>query len=213
MSERTEIKLYDYVRSTAAYRVRIALNLKQLAYQSIPVSLLDGEQRSAEYLSLNPTGLVPSLEIGEGVITQSLAIIEYLEEQYPEPALLPTDPMQRAECRALALDIACDIHPLNNLRVLKHLTSTLGHSEQEKLAWYHHWLKQGFAAIESKLAQSDFPFCCGTEPTMADVCLVPQLFNARRFELDLTPYPRMVEVEQNCLALAAFANASPDKSA
>lgn len=213
MSERTEIKLYDYVRSTAAYRVRIALNLKQLAYQSIPVSLLDGEQRSAEYLSLNPTGLVPSLEIGEGVITQSLAIIEYLEEQYPEPALLPTAPMQRAECRALALDIACDIHPLNNLRALKHLTSTLGHSEQEKLAWYHHWLKQGFAAIESKLAQSDFPFCCGTEPTMADVCLVPQFFNARRFELDLTPYPRMVEVEQNCLALAAFANASPDKSA
>ena len=213
MSERTEIKLYDYVRSTAAYRVRIALNLKQLEYQSIPVSLLDGEQRSAEYLSLNPTGLVPSLEIGEGVITQSLAIIEYLEEQYPEPALLPTDPMKRAKCRALALDIACDIHPLNNLRVLKHLTSTLGHSEQEKLAWYHHWLKQGFAAIESKLAQSDSPFCCGTEPTMADVCLVPQLFNARRFELDLMPYPRMVEVEQNCLALAAFANASPDKSA
>jgi maleylacetoacetate isomerase/maleylpyruvate isomerase len=213
MSERTEIKLYDYVRSTAAYRVRIALNLKQLAYQSIPVSLLDGEQYRAEYLSLNPTGLVPSLEIGEGVITQSLAIIEYLEEQYPEPALLPTDPLQRAECRALALDIACDIHPLNNLRVLKHLMSTLGHSEQEKLAWYHHWLMQGFVAIESKLAQSDSPFCYGAEPTMADVCLVPQLFNAHRFELDLTPYPRMVEVEQNCLALAAFANASQDKSA
>lgn len=213
MSGRTEIKLYDYVRSTASYRVRIALNLKQLTYQSIPVSLLYDEQRSAEYLSLNSAGLVPSLEISEGVVNQSLAIIEYLEEQYPEPALLPAEPMQRAECRALALDIACDIHPLNNLRVLKYLTSTLGHSEQEKLAWYHHWLKQGFSAIESKLAQSSLPFCCATEPTIADVCLVPQLFNARRFELDLTLYPRMVEVEQNCLALAAFANASPDKSA
>ncbi|MDO6708335.1 maleylacetoacetate isomerase [Photobacterium sp. 1_MG-2023] len=206
------MRLYDYMRSTAAYRVRIALNLKQLTYQSLPVSLVHDAQHSAEYINVNPAGLVPSLQIGGGVITQSLAIIEYLEEQYPEPALYPADPIRKAECRAFALDIACDIHPLNNLRVLKHLTSTLGHSEREKLAWYHHWLKEGFTAIEIKLAQGDSPFCFGSEPTMADVCIVPQLFNARRFEFDLTPYPRMVEIEQNCLALAAFANASPEKS-
>ncbi len=212
MSERNGVRLYDYVRSTAAYRVRIALNLKKLPYQTVTVSLLDGEQRSEEYLSVNPSGLVPALELSGDVITQSLAIIEYLEEEYSQPSLFPSAPIQRAKCRSLALDIACDIHPLNNLRVLKHLTASLGQSEEEKLAWYHHWLKVGFAGVEAKLAKSNSRFCCGAEPTLADICLVPQLFNARRFELDLTPYPRMLEIERNCLALSAFAQASPDAS-
>lgn len=204
------MKLYDYSKSSASYRVRIALNLKGLDYQSHVVSLLDGDQRGDPYLALNPAGLVPTLVDNGQVLTQSLAIIEYLEEAYPSPSLLPAERIARAKCRALALDIACDIHPLNNLRVLKHLTGPLGHSEEEKLAWYRHWLKTGLAAVEKKVESGQTTFCCDDIPTLADICLVPQLFNARRFSLDLTPYPTLVEIDQRCQALPAFGKAHPD---
>lgn len=204
------MKLYDYSKSSASYRVRIALNLKGLDYQSHVVSLLDGDQRGDPYLALNPAGLVPTLVDNGQVLTQSLAIIEYLEEAYPSPSLLPAERIARAKCRALALDIACDIHPLNNLRVLKHLTGPLGHSEEEKLAWYLHWLKTGLAAVEKKVESGQTAFCCDDIPTLADICLVPQLFNARRFSLDLTPYPTLVEIDQRCQALPAFGKAHPD---
>lgn len=204
------MKLYDYSKSSASYRVRIALNLKGLNYQSQAVSLLDGDQRGDNYLALNPTGLVPTLVDNGQVLTQSLAIIEYLEEVYPSPSLLPADHTARAKCRALALDIACDIHPLNNLRVLKHLTGSMGHSEEEKLDWYLHWLKAGLAAVEKKVESSQTAFCCDDIPTLADICLVPQLFNARRFSLDLTPYPTLKEIEQRCQGLPAFEQAHPD---
>lgn len=204
------MKLYDYSKSSASYRVRIALNLKGLAYQSHTVSLLDGDQRGDNYLALNPSGLVPALIDNGKVLTQSLAIIEYLEEAYPSPSILPADPVTRARCRAIALDIACDIHPLNNLRVLKHLTGTMGHSEEEKLDWYLHWLRLGLAAVEKKVESSQTTFCCDEIPTLADICLIPQLFNARRFSLDLTPYPTLKEIEQRCQALSAFEQAHPD---
>lgn len=210
MKEACAVKLYDYSKSSASYRVRIALNLKGLAYQSHAISLLDGDQRDDAYLVLNPTGLVPTLIDNGKVLTQSLAIIEYLEEVYPSPALLPASHVARATCRALALDIACDIHPLNNLRVLKHLTGSLSHSEDEKLAWYLHWLKTGLASLEKKLVSGHTAFCCDSTPTLADICLVPQLFNARRFSLDLTPYPTLTEIEQRCQALPAFERAHPD---
>ncbi|BDU39515.1 maleylacetoacetate isomerase [Vibrio nigripulchritudo] len=203
------MKLYDYIRSSAAYRVRIALNLKGVDCESIPVSLLDGDQKSSEYLDVNSAGLVPALETQGNIITQSLAIIEYLDELYPELPLLPEHPVERAQCRALAYDVTCDIHPLNNLRILKHLTSELGHSEEEKMAWYHHWLKEGFNGLEQKLSKSDSTFCCGESPTLADICLIPQLFNAHRFEFNLAAYPRLKEIESNCLALSAFSDASP----
>lgn len=205
------MKLYDYIRSTAAYRVRIALNLKGLDYQSIPVSLLENEQNNARYQSVNASGLVPTLEIDKQALAQSLAIIEYLEDVFPNTPLLPNTPLEKAFCRSIALDIACDIHPLNNLRVLKYLTDTLAHSEPEKMAWYFHWLKKGLDALESKLSNVHSSFCCGEQPTLADICLVPQLFNARRFDFDLTPYPTLVRIEGNCLSLAAFSNASPTK--
>ncbi|MFD2175949.1 maleylacetoacetate isomerase [Veronia pacifica] len=204
-----ERTLYDYSKSSASYRVRIALNLKGLDYQAISVPLLENAQRSDTYLAMNPAGLVPTLKEGEQAITQSLAILEYLEETYPTPALLPEDPLARANCRSLAYDIACDVHPLNNLRVLKYLTGHLGHSEQEKLDWYVHWLKQGLDALEAKLAGSGHRFCCGDTPTLADLCLVPQLFNARRFELDMSPYPTLVAIDKECQSLPAFKNAHP----
>lgn len=204
------MKLYDYSRSTAAYRVRIALNLKGLDYQSVPISLLENEQNDAMYKAVNASGLVPSLEIESQALTQSLAIMEYLDEAFPNLPLLPATALERAHCRAIALDIACDIHPLNNLRVLKHLTGKLAHSDTEKMQWYFHWLTLGFDALESKLSPSSTTFCCGDSPTLADVCLVPQLFNARRFSFDLTPYPTLVRIEQHCLSLDAFAKASPD---
>ncbi|GAA3720377.1 maleylacetoacetate isomerase [Oceanisphaera sediminis] len=205
------MKLYDYVRSSAAYRVRIALRLKGLSCETIPISLLDGTQNSAGYRSLNPTGLVPSLDTGHGILGQSLAIIEYLDESYPEPPLLPAMPFARARCRALALQVACDIHPLNNLRVLKYLTGDLGLSEEQKTTWYHHWLQLGLDPLEQQLSGSDSRYCCGDTPTLADICLVPQLTNARRFKLDLTPYPRLVAIEQACNRLEAFQLAHPDQ--
>ncbi|GAA3540613.1 maleylacetoacetate isomerase [Zobellella aerophila] len=205
------MKLYDYVRSSAAYRVRIALNLKGLAYEASPVSLLDGAQGSNDYRALNPTCLVPSLDTGEGVLGQSLAIIEYLDERYPEPALLPGSPFERARIRSLAQQVACDIHPLNNLRVLKYLTGELGISEAQKTSWYHHWLQQGLAPLEQQLSGSDTPFCCGDTPGLADICLIPQLYNAHRFKLDMTPYPRLTAIEQACNRLEAFHRAHPDQ--
>ncbi len=204
------MQLYDYVRSTAAFRVRIALNLKEIPYESSSVSLLDNEQDQSGYRSVNAAGLVPALADNGQILTQSLAILEYLDEIHPHHPLLPKDPVAKAHCRALAMDVACDMHPLNNLRVLNHLTGELGHSEEEKLSWYHHWLAQGFNGLEAKLQGTDTAFCSGDTPMMADICLIPQLFNARRFNFALAAYPTLVRIEQNCLSLPAFANAHPD---
>ncbi len=204
--------LYDYFRSTAAYRVRITLNLKGLDYQQAPVNLLKGEDHGTDYRAVNPQGLVPALTVDKAVLQQSLAICEYLDEVETEPPLLPGDPLQRAQIRALAQMVACDIHPVNNLRILKYLTGELGVSEAQKLNWYRHWIDEGFRPIEQILEKTapDGPFCFGERVTLADICLVPQIYNARRFELDLTPYPRIVAIEQHCLTLDAFERAKPD---
>lgn len=204
------MKLYDYPYSSAAYRVRIALNLKGQTVEAVPVDLREGRQCSADYHALNPTGLVPSLDTGEGLLGQSLAIIEYLDERFPEPPLLPSGAFARARARALALQVACDIHPLNNLRVRQYLERELGANEEQKLAWYHHWLRLGLDALERQLAGNGSLFCCGDTPGLADICLVPQLYNARRFSLDLSPYPRLVAIDTACQRLDAFASAHPD---
>ena len=205
------MKLYSYFRSSAAYRVRIALRLKGLDYEYIPVHLLKGEQRADAYRATNPQGLVPTLADDRGTFTQSLAIIEYLEERYPEPPLLPATPEARARVRALALAIACEIHPLDNLRVLQYLTRTLGVTEDAKNAWYRHWVDLGLAALEKQLATdaATGEFCHGATPTLADICLVPQLANARRFAIPLDPYPTVTRIESACAALPAFAAAAP----
>lgn len=202
------MELFDYSRSSAAFRVRIALGLKGLSWQSLPVNLLESEQRGDAYRTLNPQGLVPALRLPEGdILTQSLAILEWLEEAHPEPALLPADSLARARVRAMMYAIACDIHPLNNLRVLHYITGELGHSEEEKLQWYHHWLQEGFGALEKQVDGEQF--CCGDRVSLADVCLVPQMFNARRFKLDLAPYPRLVAICAHLEGLEAFAAAAP----
>ena len=202
--------LYDYFRSSASYRVRIALNLKGLAYDSVPVSLLDNAQRAPEYLSKNPQGLVPALLDGEQLLTQSLAICEYLEETYPQPALLPNDAIGRARVRALALSIACDIHPLNNLRVLRRLEAQFAADQAGKDAWYQHWIQSGFEAFEQQIQSTHGQYCFGDTVTLADLALVPQVYNARRFNCDLSAYPTMLPIEQRCLALDAFARATPE---
>ena len=202
--------LYDYFRSSASYRVRIALNLKGLAYDSVPVSLLDNAQRAPEYLSKNPQGLVPALLDGEQLLTQSLAICEYLEETYPQPALLPNDAIGRARVRALALSIACDIHPLNNLRVLRRLEAQFAADQAGKDAWYQHWIQSGFEAFEQQIQSTHGQYCFGDTVTLADLALVPQVYNARRFNCDLSAYPTMLAIEQRCLALDAFARAMPE---
>jgi maleylpyruvate isomerase len=207
------IKLYSYFRSSAAYRVRIALNLKGLPYDYLPVHLVKGEQREERYRALNPQALVPLL-VDEGeTMTQSMAIIEYLDEKVPDPPLLPATPEGRARVRAIAQAIACDIHPLNNLRVLKYLTGTLGASEDAKNAWYRHWVETGLAALEAQLAadKRTGTFCHGATPTLADICLVPQLANARRSAIAIDPYPTLGRIEARCLALDAFARAAPDR--
>ncbi len=206
------MKLYDYFRSSAAYRVRIALNVKGLAPERAFVHLRRGAQRDDDYLALNPQGLVPSLVTDDGdVLTQSLAIIEWLDETQPKPPLLPPDPAGRARVRSLALAIACDIHPLNNLRVLNYLTGTLGATEAQKNGWYRYWCDVGLEALETRLAReaATGSFCHGDAPTLADVCLVPQLANARRVDLDLAPYPTLLRIEAACNALPAFADAAP----
>ena len=208
------MKLYGYFRSSAAYRVRIALNLKGLAAEHIPVHLRKGEQKAPPFAALNPQKFVPALETDDGaLLTQSLAIIEYLDEVHPHPALLPQDPLDRARVRALALAIACDIHPLNNLRVLKHLSSALGLDEEARNVWSRHWIAEGFAALEAMLANDPRTgrFCHGDQPTLADVFLVPQVANAERVDCDLTPYPTIVRIATAARALPAFADAAPEK--
>lgn len=205
--------LHDYFRSSAAYRVRIALNLKGLDYDRQVVNLVKGEQQGEDYLAVNAQGLVPALALGTqgAVLTQSLAIIEYLEEMHPGPALLPADPLGRARVRALAAIVACDIHPLNNLRVLNYLVQELSLDEDTKLAWYRHWIAQGLHNLEAMLQHpATGSFCHGEEPGLADLCLVPQLYNARRFQCDLSPYPTVVAIDTRCQALEAFQRAHPD---
>ncbi|HYH39844.1 MAG TPA: maleylacetoacetate isomerase [Azospirillum sp.] len=208
------MKLYGYFRSSAAYRVRIAVNLKGLAPEHAFVHLRKGEQQAAAYAALNPQKFVPALETDDGaLLTQSLAIVEYLEEVHPHPALLPGDPADRARVRAIALAIACDIHPLNNLRVLKHLGKALGLDEEARNTWYRHWIAEGFAALEAMLASDPRTgrFCHGDQPTLADVFLVPQVSNAERFDCDLTPYPTIVRIAAAARALPAFADAAPER--
>ena len=205
------MKLYSYFRSSAAYRVRIALNLKGLPYEMDFVHLTKdgGRQHSAEFNAVNPAKLVPALRLDGGdVLTQSLAIIDYLDETHPQPPLLPLDPVQRAKVRAVALTIACDIHPIDNLRVLQYLKRTLKHEQSDIDAWYHHWIIQGFNAIEAAIAPS--PYCFGVQVTLADVCLIPQVFNARRLKVPLELFPKIVAVESACLKLAAFDKARPE---
>ncbi|MEH6648847.1 MAG: maleylacetoacetate isomerase [Motiliproteus sp.] len=209
------MKLYTYWRSSAAYRVRIGLNLKGLECPSEYVHLVrdGGEQLKPAYRSINPQGLVPSLVLEDGTtLTQSLAILEYLDEVHPEQPLLPGEAIGRARVRALAQTVACEIHPLNNLRVLKHLATTMGVAEEAKNDWYRHWVVQGFEALERQLADSldTGQFCHGDTPGMADACLIPQVYNARRFEIDLVPYPTIARIDAACLALDPFIQAAPE---
>ena len=203
--------LYDYFRSSAAYRVRIALNLKGLDAERRFIHLRKGEQRAAGYLEVNPQGLVPALVIGDSVLTQSLAIIEYLDEKYPEPPLVPRNAEDRAFARAIALSIACDIHPLNNLRVLKYLGGVLKVEEPTRDEWYRHWVRVGFAALEAQLAaRACGPYALGTEPTLADICIVPQVANAHRLEVPMDAYPRLAAINAACLEHSAFDRARPE---
>lgn len=208
------MKLYTYFRSSAAYRVRIALALKGIAAELAPVHLVNGggEQFSAAYDGKNPQHLVPLLEHGELLLPQSLAIIEYLDETHPQPPLLPADARGRARVRALSQVIACDIHPIDNLRVLKYLTDKLGVSPEQKTDWYRHWVALGLEALERQVAHAPETgrYCHGDQPTMADCCLVPQLYNARRFDCDLSPYPTLTAIAARCEALPAFASALPE---
>ncbi|RTZ42561.1 maleylacetoacetate isomerase [Candidimonas sp. SYP-B2681] len=207
------MKLYSYFRSSAAYRVRIALNLKGIAYETIPVHLLKdgGQQLSSDYRDLNPTGLVPTLADEDWSVGQSMAILEYLEETHPEPALLPADAKERARVRAIAQFIACDIHPLNNLRVLKYLKHELGVDEDAKNAWYRHWVEDGMAALEAMLGHHPATgrYCHGDQPTFADLCLVPQVANARRMNCSLDAMPIIVRIDAACAELDAFQQAAP----
>jgi maleylpyruvate isomerase len=207
------MKLYSYFRSSAAYRVRIALNLKGLDYEYAPVHLLrdGGQQLKPEYRELNPDGIVPTFVDGDDVLTQSLAIIEYLEETHPEPALLPRNPIDRAFVRSVALQVACEIHPVDNLRVLKYLKHELKVADEVKDAWYKHWIDSGFAALEKRLARDKRvdSLTFGDTPTIADLCIVPQVFNAQRFNIDLTPYPTIVRIAEAANQLDAFVKAAP----
>ncbi|MDE1969051.1 MAG: maleylacetoacetate isomerase [Alphaproteobacteria bacterium] len=207
------LKLYGYFRSSAAFRVRIALNLKRLAYDQAFVHLRKNEQRAPAYLAKNPQGLVPLLEDGDAHFVQSLAIIEYLDEIHPAPKFLPEGPEDRARVRALAQIVAADIHPLDNLRVLRYLAKPLGHDEKTVEAWFNHWIRLGFEAIEPMLRdRRTGDFCHGNAPGLADICLVPQMFNAKRYpSFDLTPFPTIVRVFGNCMQLDAFKRAAPDQ--
>ena len=208
------IRLYNYFRSSASYRVRIALNLKKLPFEYHAVHLTrgGGEQFTAAFRELNELSLVPVFEDGAQRITQSLAIIEYLDEVYPAPPLLPQNPAERARVRALALSVACEIHPLNNLRALNYLSQQLGVSSEAKTRWYQHWVELGLAALESRVSHGPRgSFCHGDEPGLADCCLIPQLFNARRFNCDLSHYPTLLAIEENCSALSAFRDAAPER--
>ncbi len=210
------MKLYTYWRSSAAYRVRIALNLKGLEAEQIPVDLAPpkSESETPEFRKINPAGKIPALDLGGGtMLTQSLAIISYLDETHPEPPLLPRDPQERAAVRAFAQTIACDVHPLNNIRVLKFLWGPMGVDREKVIGlWYPEWVRSGLEALEETLARRGGrgPYAFGESVTLADVCLVPQLYNARRFEVDLSAYERLVRIDAECMKLEAFARAAPD---
>jgi maleylacetoacetate isomerase len=205
------LALYNYFRSSASYRVRIALALKGLDYQYIPVHLLKNEQLAGPYADIAPAKLVPLLKDGEALLTQSLAIIEYLDEIQPEPPLLPGTPLERSRIRALALDIACEIHPLNNLRVLRYLVRELKVSEEDKNRWYRHWVETGLEAVERQLAGSASTgrYCHGDAPTLADIVLVPQIFNAQRLDCRLDHVPSVMRVFEHCMAQPAFSSTQP----
>ena len=205
------MQLYNYFRSSASYRVRIALALKGLAYDYMPVNLPAGEQLEESYAAVSAARLVPLLKDGDAALTQSLAIIEYLDETHPQPPLLPKDPLGRARVRALALDVACEIHPLNNLRVLRYLVHDLKVGEDDKNRWYRHWVETGLAALERQLAHhpSTGAFCHGDAPTLADCVLVPQIHNAKRFDCRLDHVPTVMRIFERCMALDAFAKTQP----
>lgn len=206
------MKLYSYWRSTAAYRVRIALNMKGLAYETVPVDLVadGGQQHAPDYVALNPSHQVPTLVLDDGTaLTQSLAICEYLDITNPAPPLLPPDPVERAHVKAAALVVAADIHPVNNLRVVQHLGDKFGASPKDKADWMRHWMTVGFDALLD-MVRADTPFAFGDAPGFADICLTAQYYNARRWGLDLAPYARLTRIEQNCLALPAFDAARPE---
>jgi maleylpyruvate isomerase len=208
------LKLYTYFRSSAAFRVRIALNLKSIDYEPVFVHLAKGEHRQPKYASVNPQALVPTLELDDGTrLGQSLAIIEYLETLRALPALLPQADVARARVRSLALLVACEIHPLNNLRVLQHLKRSLGQNDEQIKAWYQHWVADGLAKFEAELGEGrpSGRFCHGDTPGLADCCLVPQIFNARRYDCDLAPYPSTMRVFDACMQLEAFERAQPSR--
>lgn len=201
------MKLYTYFRSSAAYRVRIALNLKGVSYEAVPVNLLKGEQKAQSYREVNPQGRVPSLDLGATVLTQSPALLEYLDEVYPEPPLLPLGAVQRAKVRAVASIVACDIHPLNNSGTLAYLKNRFGQDQEAVNAWYGHWVREGFDTIERLIEPG--PYAFGNRVTLADLYIVPQVFNARRFDISLDAYPKIAAVDAACAGLEAFRNAAP----
>jgi maleylacetoacetate isomerase len=205
------VKLYSYFRSSAAYRVRIAFNLKGLSYETVPIHLQKegGQQLKPDYRAVNPQMRVPTLKLDSGeLLTQSLAIIEYLDEVHPQPALLPRDPVDRAKVRALAQLIACDIHPINNLAPLRYLKNELGQDQAKIDAWYHHWVLAGFDALEAMVQPG--PYAFGVDVTLADICLVPQVANARRLKVPLERFPKLVAIDAACAALPAFQKARPE---
>ncbi len=204
----TDIILYDYWRSSASYRVRIALNLKGVAYQAVNTSLLEGDQKAPAYVARNPQGFVPMLSIDGHDLNQSLAIIDYLDAKYDDPPMVSSDPAERAETLAQALVIAADIHPVNNLRILKYLKNELGQDQQVIDTWYRHWVAEGFVALEAMAP--DTGLFGGEQPNLADVCLVPQIYNARRFDLDLGAFPRLVRIDAACNEMEAFQKAAPE---
>ena len=203
--------LYDYWRSSAAYRVRIVLNLKQVAYDSVAIDLTTGAQRDPAYVARNPQGLVPALDIGGAILTQSLAIIDYLDTAYPATPMLPHEPLARARVFAQALSIVADLHPIDNLRVLTRLTDQFGADQAAREAWYVHWIEIGLTALEAMTADGTGPFLGGDTPDLADVCLVPQIYNARRFGVSLDPFPRLLAAETAAAAVAEIAAAHPDR--
>jgi maleylacetoacetate isomerase len=207
------MKLYGFFQSSAAFRVRIGLNLKNLEYEYASVNLTKDQHHTEEFARINPQQAVPTLIDGDRILTQSISILEYLEEKYPKPPLLPATMEDRARVRSLAQLIACDIHPLNNRRVLVYLKNQLGLPKEQRDAWYHHWIGEGFRPLEKALsdARQTGSFCHGETPTMADVCLVPQIFNAKRYEIDLAPYPTLMRIFSNCMQLEAFDRAQPLK--
>ncbi len=203
------MELFTYYRSSAAYRVRIALNFKGIQYDAVPINLLTGEHKEEKYQRISPQGLVPALRLDDRkIMTQSTAILEWLEESHPAPALLPDDSYQRGVVRSWANIVACDIHPIDNLRVLNYLVGELGANDEQKQAWYQHWIKLGFDVLESQIKAN--PYCHGDQVSMADIYLIPQVYNALRFKFDMTSYPKILSVYERCNQLDAFIQAAPE---